>query len=303
MSAFEALAPGKINLAFHLGERREDGLHELVSLTQAISLADFLTLEPAGAEADGDEVVCAGVDGPNLAAEALAAYRSASGWGAPPQRLTIDKYVPIAAGMGGGSSDAAAALRLAATAAGQPADPLLEELAPQLGSDVPSLLRPGLALVSGAGEQVRLLPGLARYWLLVLPLGVPLATAAVFAEADRLGLARPAPELAERRRQIEAAVREGKEPPLELVHNDLEPAARSLCPAIDGALAAAREAGADRVLVTGSGPTVVGVFRDRSRPVPRIADELRLRFPRACAADPVAPRHGEPMAVRARPRP
>ena len=204
--------------------------------------------------------------------------------------------------MGGGSSDAATALRLAATAAGQPADTLQEELAPQLGSDVPSLLRPGLALVSGTGEEVRLLPALARYWLLVLPLGVPLSTAAVFAEADRLGLARAPAELAVRHREIEAAVREGEKPPLELIHNDLEPAARSLCPAIDGALAAAREAGADRVLVTGSGPTVIGVFRDRSQPVPRIADELRPRFPRACAADPVAPRHGEPMPARPRSR-
>ncbi|MDX6642650.1 MAG: 4-diphosphocytidyl-2-C-methyl-D-erythritol kinase, partial [Solirubrobacteraceae bacterium] len=273
-----------------------------VSLTQAVSLADVLRLEPAGPDAGGDEIVCAGVEGPNLAAEALAAYRRASGWGAPPQRLTIDKHVPVAAGMGGGSSDAAATLRLAAAAAGQPADPLLEELASQLGSDVPSLLRPGLVLVGGTGEEVRLLPALAPYWLLMLPLGARLSTADVFAEADRLGLARPAHELAARRAAIEAAVSEGKEPPLELLDNDLEPAARSLCPAIDGALAAARDAGADRALVTGSGPTVVGVFRDRSRPVPRIADELRPRFPRACAADPLAPRHGEPMPARPLPR-
>jgi 4-diphosphocytidyl-2-C-methyl-D-erythritol kinase len=301
MSAFEALAPGKVNLALHLGEQREDGLHELVSLTQAVSLADVLTLEPAGSDAGADELVCAGVDGPNLAGDALAAYRRASGWSAPPQRLTIEKHVPVAAGMGGGSSDAAATLRLAAAAAGQPADPLLEDLAPELGSDVPSLLRPGLALVSGTGEEVALLPALAPYWLLVLPLGAALSTAEVFAEADRLGLPRSAVELAQRRVQLEAAVQEGGEPPLDLVHNDLEPAARSLCPAIDAALAAARDAGADRALVTGSGPTVIGVFRDRSRPVPRIADELRPRFPRACAAAPVTPRHGEPMPARARP--
>jgi 4-diphosphocytidyl-2-C-methyl-D-erythritol kinase len=215
--------------------------------------------------------------------------------------LTIDKHVPVAAGMGGGSSDAAAALRLAAAAAGQPADPLIEAVAPGLGSDVPSLLLPGLALVTGAGEEVRLLPALAPYWLLVLPLGQPLSTADVFAEADRLGLPRPAAALARAGDAIEAAVREGGEPPLELIANDLEPAARSLCPAIDVALDAAREAGADRVLVSGSGPTVIGVFRDRTRPVPRIADELRLRFPRACAADPVSPVHGEPMPVRPRP--
>src|SRR5207244_8443514 len=130
-----------------------------------VSLADVVTLAPTGAAVGADEVVCPDVDGPNLAFDALAAYRRASGWSGPPQRLTIEKHVPLAGGMGGGSSDAAATLRLAAAAAGRPADPLLEELAPRLGADVPSLLHPGLALVGGAGEEVSLLPALASYWL------------------------------------------------------------------------------------------------------------------------------------------
>ena len=123
MSVLRARAPGKVNLCLFVGEPRDDGLHPLVSVVQALSLADELTLEPAPPEASADEVVCPGVEGPNLAARALALYREATGWDAPPQRLTIEKRIPVAAGMGGGSADAAAALRLAAHAAGTPDDP------------------------------------------------------------------------------------------------------------------------------------------------------------------------------------
>src|SRR3954463_488925 len=106
-----APAPAKVNLCLFVGVPREDGLHPLVSVVQALSLADELTLEPAAGA--GDEVVCPRIAGPNLAARALALFREATGWDAPPQRLVIDKRVPVAAGMGGGSSDAAATLRLA----------------------------------------------------------------------------------------------------------------------------------------------------------------------------------------------
>jgi 4-diphosphocytidyl-2-C-methyl-D-erythritol kinase len=98
-----ALAPGKTNLSLLLGETRADGLHELVSVIEPLSLADELTLEPlpggalvAAAPGGGDmacaagedEVVCTGVDGPNLAGEALAAFRAASGWEGPPLGLS-----------------------------------------------------------------------------------------------------------------------------------------------------------------------------------------------------------------------
>ncbi len=162
-----ALAPGKVNLCLFLGETRADGLHELVSVIEPLSLADELTLErlPGGAPvaaavgagdmgcaAGEDEVACAGVEGPNLAGDALAAFRAASGWDGPPLRLTIAKRVPVAAGMGGGSGDAAAALRLIAHAAGRPADdPLLARLAPRLGADVPSQIAPGPVLVERGG--------------------------------------------------------------------------------------------------------------------------------------------------------
>jgi 4-diphosphocytidyl-2-C-methyl-D-erythritol kinase len=299
-----ALAPGKANLCLFLGGTRADGLHELVSVIEPLSLADELTLEPLpggalvasvvgagemGCAAGEDEVVCAGVDGPNLAGEALVAYRAASGWEGPPLRLTIAKRVPVAAGMGGGSGDAAAALRLVAHAAGRPDDPLLAQLAPRLGADVPSQVAPGPVLVGGAGEDVRPLAPLASHGVLVLPSAHGLSTPDVFREADRLGLARDPAELAERRAALEATLAAGGALAPELLVNDLEPAARSLCPSIDDALAAARAAGADQALVSGSGPTVVGLFwdEDGQAAAERAAAELRARFPGATGAHPV----------------
>jgi 4-diphosphocytidyl-2-C-methyl-D-erythritol kinase len=297
-----ALAPGKTNLCLFLGATRADGLHELVSAIEPLSLADELTLEPLpggalvaaapgagdmGCAAGEDEVVCAGVEGPNLAGEALACFRAASGWDGPPLRLTILKRVPVAAGMGGGSGDAAAALRLVARAAGRPeGDALLAGLAPRLGADVPSQLAPGPVLVGGAGEDVRPLAPLAPHGVLVLPSPHALSTPEVFREADRLGLPRAAAELAERRAALEAALARGELP--EPV-NDLAPAARSLCPSIDAALAAARAAGADDALVSGSGPTVVGIFRGSGGPAAAetAARALRDRFPGATGARPV----------------
>jgi 4-diphosphocytidyl-2-C-methyl-D-erythritol kinase len=279
MSALRARAPGKVNLCLFVGEPREDGLHPLVSVVQALSLADELTLAPAPPGAAGDEVVCAGVDGPNLAARALALYREVTGWDAPPQRLEIDKRVPVAAGMGGGSSDAAAALRLAAHAAGAPDDPRVAALAPRLGADVASLLRPGRVLMTGAGEHVEPLASPPPLGVLVLPVDAELSTPAVYREADRLGLARPAAELAE----WDARVRSDAWP----FHTDLQDAARWLCPAIDVALAVAREAGAGHVLVSGSGPTVVGLLDGADGPARAAAAARACAWPRAVAAEPV----------------
>ena len=282
------VAPGKVNLCLRLGAPRDDGLHELVSAVQAVSLVDELTLEPG--DGPEDEVVCPEVDGENLAARALAAYRKVSHWDAPPQRLTISKHVPIGGGMGGGSSDAAAALRLAATAAGRADDPLLARLAAALGADVPALLRPGLKLVTGAGEHVRGLHDIERFWLIVLPLRERLSTSDVYAEADRLGLSRPASELDAAARELEDALGHGGTLPVEILGNDLEPAARSLCPAIDDALGALRAAGAEAAMVSGSGPTTFGVFRTWSEGVAGAAAELALdgRFADAVVAYPFA---------------
>lgn len=124
-----ALAPAKINLGLFVGPRRAaDGRHELVSVMQSISLADELTLESieSGFEEGRDEIRCPGVPGDpseNLAARALRVYREATGWNPGPLRLTIDKRIPVAAGLGGGSADAAATLRLAHHLAGGSREP------------------------------------------------------------------------------------------------------------------------------------------------------------------------------------
>ena len=248
------LAPAKINLCLYLGARRDDGLHELCSLFEPLALADLIEVAPAAA----DEVVCPGVEGENLAAAALAALREA-GWERGPLRIEIEKRVPVAAGLGGGSGDAAAVLRLAA---GEVAE--LPRIAAALGADVPSQLRPALALVRGAGEDVEPLPEPPRHAAVLLPDGGGLSTAAVFAAADRLGLGRGPEELDELAVRLRAAAGAGASPldyP-ELLVNDLEPAARSLRPAIGEALEALREAGAPVAFLSGSGPTTVGLFAD-----------------------------------------
>ncbi|HEX5376292.1 MAG TPA: hypothetical protein VFW48_09035 [Solirubrobacterales bacterium] len=245
-------APAKLNLCLYLGPRRGDGLHELCSLFEPLALADPIAIE----EAERDEVVCPGVEGENLAARALAALRE-RGWEGTPLRVEIEKRIPVAAGLGGGSADAAAVLRLAA---GEVAG--LEEIAAGLGADVPSQLTPSLALVRGAGERVERLPDPAPHAVVLLPDGGGLGTAGVFAEAGRLGLGRDADELDALADRLREAAGAGASPLSyrELLVNDLEPAARSLRPAIGDAIDALRAAGAPHALLTGSGPTAFGLF-------------------------------------------
>jgi 4-diphosphocytidyl-2-C-methyl-D-erythritol kinase len=300
MTAYRVLAPAKVNLGLCLGPVRDaDGRHELVSVMQSISLADELTLEPAPQGAAGDEVICPGVPVPareNLAALALEAFRARTGWRSPPLRVVIDKRIPVAAGLAGGSADAAAALRLARRASGLGERGLLWELAPQLGADVPAQVSPGRWLAAGAGERLQELPPPSgSLGVLVLPLAAELSTAEVYAEADRLGLARDRAELSRRILDILAAL--AQEEPLpsdeELLANDLQPAAVSLCPEIAAVLEEARLAGATTALVSGSGPTVIGLFPgggasgDGFALAERAASRLQGRVPPAVAARPV----------------
>jgi len=288
-----ALAPAKINLGLFLGPTREDGRHELVTVMQSISLADELTLEWAPAGASGDEVLCPGVDAErNLAGAALAAFRKATGWEEPPLRLRIDKRIPVAAGLGGGSADAAATLRLASRASGLGTEELLLALGARLGADVPAQIAPGRWLGTGAGERLRELPSPSRsFGVLVLPVAAELSTAAVYAEADRLGLGRAPRELEERRLALTAALELGAAVPVvkELLHNDLQAVAVSLCPEISGALEQARESGADAAFVSGSGPTVIGLFLRANGPerARRAAAGLEERLPAPVCATPV----------------
>ena len=284
MSLNEA-AYAKVNLCLFLGGVRHDGRHELVTLFESVGLWDEveITPQPEGS----DEVLCPGVRGANLVSEALAGLRDA-GWDAPPVRVQITKRIPVAAGLGGGSADAAALLRCAPRL-GSVAPERVRALAASLGADVPSQLCPRPAIGTGAGEILQPVGELAGHALLLLPQRVRLSTARVYAEADRLGLAREPHELAALRAALEAGTGDTRLP-AELVLNDLQPASLSLCPAIEDALAAALEGGAEEAIVCGSGPTVIGIYWgdqgiDRARDD---AQKLRRRFPGAAAVLPTS---------------
>jgi 4-diphosphocytidyl-2-C-methyl-D-erythritol kinase len=302
---YRALAPAKVNLGLFLGPTRpSDARHELVTVMQSISLADELTLEYAPSGSTDDEVICPGVAPPqqNLATMALRAFRTATGWDAPPLRLRIRKQIPVAAGLAGGSADAAAALRLALRASGLGDEELLLELGAELGADVPAQVRPGRWLATGAGEHLLGLPDPnPPLGLLVLPLAVELSTAKVYAEADRLALGRERRQLEDRAGQMRRALELGAPIPAasELLDNDLQRAAVSLCPDIAAALKDAQQAGAEHALVSGSGPTVVGLF-SRANAIgraERAARGLIQRAPAAICAGSVDAAFGEAVPV------
>jgi 4-diphosphocytidyl-2-C-methyl-D-erythritol kinase len=304
--AYRALAPAKVNLGLFLGPvRPEDGRHELVSVMQSISLADELTLTSAPAGAEADQLDCPGLPGPaqeNLAWRALAAFREATGWQAPPLLLSVSKRIPVAAGLGGGSADAAAALRLAHRASGLGEEALLRELGAELGADVPAQVRPGRWLARGAGELLTALPDpLPTLELLVLPAQAQLSTGAVYAAADELGLARERPELDRTSEQLTRALQLGAPLPAarELLHNDLQQAALSLLPEAGEALAAVADAGAEVAFVSGSGPTVVGLFghANAAGRAQRALLELSEREPRPVAASSVGAAFAEVTAL------
>jgi 4-diphosphocytidyl-2-C-methyl-D-erythritol kinase len=301
-----ALAPAKVNLGLFLGPSREsDARHELVTVMQSISLADELRLEPAPAGTLADELACPGLPGPaqeNLAMRALAAFRAATGWDAPPLRLSVEKRIPVAAGLGGGSADAAATLRLARRASGLGDEQLLHELGAALGADVPAQISPGRWLATGAGELLEALPDpLPSLQLLVLPSHAQLSTAAVYAAADQLALAREQPELEQLRSQLRAALQLGAPlpPARELLHNDLQQAALSLQPEIGRTLAAVSDAGAECSLLSGSGPTVLGLFSHANSAgrVQRAIADLQPRDPTPVAASSVTAVFGEVLAL------
>jgi 4-diphosphocytidyl-2-C-methyl-D-erythritol kinase len=250
-------AYAKVNLVLHVGRRRADGLHPICSIFASIDLADEVSGEPG--PDGGDTLECPGVVGPNLALAAVAAARGRLGAALPPLWLRIDKRIPVAAGLGGGSADAAAVLRIANRIAGERLAPdELRELAATLGSDVPSQLEPGHALVQGTGAVVEPM-ALPRLAVVLLPALEGLSTGAVYAELDRTGGGRERLDPEPLRRLSTAS-------PAELaaaLENDLQRAALALRPELEGTLAQIRAAGALGAALSGSGPTCFGIFEDR----------------------------------------
>jgi 4-diphosphocytidyl-2-C-methyl-D-erythritol kinase len=254
------LAPAKINFCLRVLGRRLDGYHELDSLILPLALCDEVRLDltldrtmevscrcPGHPELEGEG---------NLAARAARAYLEAAGRRARVE-LEIDKRIWVAAGLGGGSSDAAAVLRILDEATSLLPPAALATLAASLGADVPFFLGRGPARARGRGERLDPLPPLPKLDVVLCNPGAPLATPAVY---QALGLA---PGASTSRQPIDEA-RLGRLPDglLELCENDLGPAAERLCPTVTALRRELLAAGARVACVTGSGPTVFGVFGD-----------------------------------------
>lgn len=255
--------PAKVNLLLSVGPPRPDGYHDLVNIFHAISLFDEVTAEPAdeltieltGATTAG---VPAGPD--NLAARAARLLAGRLGI-APAVRLRIDKQIPVAGGMAGGSADAAAAL-LACSELwnARPGRDELFALAAELGSDVPFALLGGTAVGVGRGEVLTPLPVSGTFHWVIVTADGGLSTPAVYAECDALRARDPQPMTADVVAAAEAAVRAAlaagdvKELGAAL-GNDLQPAALALRPSLRRTLQAGVEAGAVAGLVSGSGPS------------------------------------------------
>ena len=276
--AVVARAPAKVNVHLAVGPLRSDGFHELRTVYLAVSLFDTVTVRPGdglsltvtgeGTTGSGPDAVP--TDCRNLvwrAAELLAERAGVPADAA----ITIDKSIPAAGGLAGGSADAAAALvALDALWGTHATRGELTALAARLGSDVPFSLLGGVALGSGRGEQLS--PVLARRrwdWVLGIA-GEGLSTPAVYAELDRLRVEGRVPDGEEPASPdpVIAALRSGPVPALAAaLGNDLQPPALSLRPDLRRALRAATGAGAAAAIVSGSGPTVAALAQDEDSAV------------------------------------
>ncbi|MCJ2083638.1 4-(cytidine 5'-diphospho)-2-C-methyl-D-erythritol kinase [Methylobacterium sp. J-090] len=274
-------APAKINLTLHvLGRRAGDGYHELESLVAFTGAGDTLSLTPGadlGLTVVGPTAGPAGPLGDNLvirAAHHLAARRPRLRLGA----FHLVKRLPVAAGIGGGSSDAAAALRLLGRSNGlDPADPDLLEAARATGADVSVCLDPRARMMRGAGETLGPALGMAPLPAVLINPGVPVETAPVF-RALGLGIGerhRPEPHPA----VAEGADAEAVLASIRPARNDLEAPALGLAPVIGETLRAlSAEAGCRLARMSGSGATVFGLFADRAAAV-RAARRIRAHHP------------------------
>jgi 4-diphosphocytidyl-2-C-methyl-D-erythritol kinase len=303
--------PAKVNLHLAVGDARPDGYHELVTVYQALSLSDEVTVavsDNPGVEAHGEGAALVPDGADNLAwraAQLLATHAGRE----PKIRVVINKGIPVAGGMAGGSADAAATLvGLTALWRLELGRDELTELAGRLGCDVPFALHGGTALGTGRGD--RIIPVLSRHtyhWVLALG-HRGLATAEVYDELERLR-ANSSPQRVGAVEPVLEALASGDPRQLALLlGNDLQAAAISLRPALRRTLRAGVSAGALVGLVSGSGPSCAFLCADGNAAV-RVAAELagagvcrtvRVAHgpvPGARVVDPAEP-PGRPQAAR-----
>lgn len=274
-----ARAPAKVNLTLHVLGRRADGYHELDSLVVFSGIADLLTLEPGetlSLDVVGPTAHMAGATGDNLvvrAANALAARVPGLRAGA----FRLVKRLPAAAGIGGGSSDAAAALRLLGRLNGlAPDDPAILDSARATGADVPVCLDPRARMMSGAGERVGPALDLPRLFAVLVNPGVAVPTPAIF---RALGLAAGESTGRAAHPSLDGADRDTLLSRLAEGRNDLEPPALALAPIIGTALERLRATPGCRLArMSGSGATVFGLY-DECHAAARAARSLRAAEP------------------------
>jgi 4-diphosphocytidyl-2-C-methyl-D-erythritol kinase len=269
--AVTARAPAKVNLQLAVGPVRADGYHEVVTVYHAVSLFDEVTVTPAGRDrvsVTGEGAAAVPTGRANLALAAARALAAAAGRGPGPAGVAIEirKRIPVAAGLAGGSADAAAALaacnELWGTGLSQAE---LAEVAAGIGSDVAFALVGGTAIGMGRGERVT--PALAAgsyHWVLAFAAG-ELSAAAVYAACDSLRAARGwLPQAPALDTALIAALRAGDPAGVGArLANDLQPAALSLRPELRRTLAAGAGHGALAVIVSGSGPTCACLAADQ----------------------------------------
>lgn len=262
----QEVARAKLNLCLHVIGRRSDGYHLLDSLVVFPGLGDRLRAEPAAAlslSACGPFADQLPADGDNLVLRAAALF----GTGAA---LRLEKNLPAAGGIGGGSADAAATLRLMARMQGAPLPDARRVLG--LGADVPVCLESRPARMQGIGERVTPLPDLPPLWCVLVNPGTACPTPAVFAALDRRD-GSPLPEMPERFAGAATLLDY-----LFTTRNDLEPPARRLVPVIGDALEALAASGAALARMSGSGATCFGLFETEGAAL-SAAERLRTAAP------------------------
>lgn len=250
--------PGKVNLYLEVGDRRADGFHELTTVFHAVSLVDEVTVRNADVlslRVVGEGADELPADERNIAWQAAELMAEHVGR-APDVDITIEKSIPVAGGMAGGSANAAAVL-VAMNNLWELGVPRrdLHALAAQLGSDVPFALHGGTALGTGRGEELATV--LARstfHWVLAFGQG-GLSTAAVYGEIDRLRESGDPPRLSDPEPLLGALASGNPRELAALLGNDLQAAALSLNPGLRRTLRAGADAGALAGIVSGSGPT------------------------------------------------
>lgn len=258
--------PAKINLHLEVGPLRPDGYHELTTVYHAISLFDELTARRGDTLAitmEGEGAGTLALDESNLVLRAARALARHTGRPAH-ARLHLRKQIPLAAGLAGGSADAAAALVACDSlwGTGLSRDELAD-VAAGIGSDVPFLVYGGTALGTGRGETVSPVLARAATWRWVVAVADDgLSTPTVFAELDRLRRAGPVDRAGPADGLLAALRQRDPEVLAAALRNDLQPAALSLRPRLADTLRAGEDAGALAGLVSGSGPTCVFLARD-----------------------------------------